>query len=232
MLATSTRGTIQRKGIFLDINEPYTRILIQKAFAHPSRAQHFQIALGPGHGMDAVKLSAYCSFQWAEYERIDWDAVLAGRHGASSYCIRKGLSRKAQLAYYTHRHVCKNPDSILKRSMPKTVVLDTWPVWEDNHSGYSNQQGLADIVVTLGSAGSQDGVNRRQKLDQCLAEARKAMEKAEQEFEEQVRLHKDASPPVWILKGSTVNKGAGIYIVYLYEQVVDICWSEPDIREW
>jgi hypothetical protein len=49
--------------------------------------------------------------------------VLAGKHGASSYCVRKGLSRKAQLAHFTRLYVCKNPDSLLKDAIPKTVIL-------------------------------------------------------------------------------------------------------------
>jgi len=35
--------------------------------------------------------------QFAEYEDIDWDTVLAGetRSRASGYCVRKGMTRKA-----------------------------------------------------------------------------------------------------------------------------------------
>jgi hypothetical protein len=54
------------KSIFLDIDDPYTLKLIQKAFAHPSRAQNFRIVLGSGEGMDFVQLPANCDFQWAE----------------------------------------------------------------------------------------------------------------------------------------------------------------------
>jgi hypothetical protein len=93
----------------------------------------------------------------------------------------------------------------------------------------THQGGLADVVTAIGGGGQNDGsVNRRKYLDICLAEAKKAMEEAEEVFES----GKDASAPVWILKGSTVNKGVGIYIVHLYEEVVDHCWTESDIREW
>jgi hypothetical protein len=215
------------KSIFLDIDDPYTLKLIQKAFAHPSRARNFRITLGSGVGMDFVQLPAGCDFQWSEYERIDWTAVLAGKHAASSYCIRKGLSRKAQLAHYTHRHVCKNPDSILRNAMPHTVVLDTWAVWEENGNGAA-KEGLADVLISLGSSGNN--VNQRKILDQCLVGAKEAMEQAERVFEENADA--ETAAPVWILKGSTTNKGAGIFIVHLYEEVVDICWTESDIREW
>ena len=213
--------------IFLDMDEPYTRNQIQRALSHPSRAAHFTVTLGPGHGRDEVPMPPGCHFQWAEYERIDWVAVLAGKHGASSYCVRKGLSRKAQLAHYTRLFVCKNPNSILKDTLPTTLVLDTWSVWEDDCRRCG--AGLADIVVESASTGN---VNRRVRLDKCLAEAQTTMLQAEETFHEHLATNPEASPPIWILKPSTINKGTGIQIVHCYEQVVDICWSESGIREW
>jgi hypothetical protein len=232
-------------GIFLDIDEPYTRDLIQKAFRHPSRAPYFHITLGPGTGFEPVPLPSPCQFQWSEYERIDWhNGVLPGHHGASSYCIRKGLSRKAQLAHYSHRHICKYPHSILRDAIPQTVVLDCWSVWDDDNIGgdartpkMNHQSGLADVVASIGGmAHSGDGsaVNRRLRLNKCLSEAKHIMNSAEDVYQKRLLANneRDEPAPVWILKGSTTNKGAGIYIVHLYEQVVDHCWSEPNIREW
>eukprot|EP00978_Attheya_sp_CCMP212_P043873 scaffold293832_cov58-Attheya_sp.AAC.2 len=57
------------------------------------------------------------------------------------------------------------------------------------------------------------------------------MDEAEMEFEE-AGDEASAESPIWILKPSTVNKGAGIQIVHCYAQVVDVCWTESDIREW
>ena len=236
--------TQRRMGIFLDIDEPYTRDLIQKAFQHPSRAPYFHITLGPGVGFEPVPLPSHCQFQWSEYERIDWhNGVLPGHHGASSYCIRKGISRKAQLAHYTHRHICKNPDSILREAIPQTVVLDCWSVWDDEIGSdartpkMSHQSGLADVVVSIGGmahSADSSSVNRRIRLDCCLSEAKQVMELAETNYQTRcaAKSNEEEPAPVWILKGSTTNKGAGIFIVHLYEQVVDHCWSEPSIREW
>jgi hypothetical protein len=217
-------------GVFLDVDEHYTRHLIINAFL--KRKQYYHVTLGPGQGMEPVPLPSHCQFQWSEYERIDWDAVRAGKHGASSYCIRKGLSRKAQLAHFTHRFVCKNPHSILKRAIPETVVLDLWSVWESNadrHPGLSSQKcgGVADVVVSIGSGTREKEMNQRKLLSQCLQEARTAMMQAENDFE-----NGTGSEPIWILKGSTTNKGAGIFIVHVYEQLLDLCWNESDIREW
>lgn len=205
--------------IFLDIDDEYTRVRIQEAFDHPSRRSLFRITLGPGEGMDAVALPTDCDFQWAEYERIDWSAVLDGKHAASSYCIRKGLSRKAQLALYTQRYSRKNLNSILTRAIPQTTIIDTWPVWEDG-ARTANLEGLGDILTTFNSEKSP---NLKERLLQCLAEARKFMDPAKDDYEDE---------QVWILKGSTTNKGAGISIIHIFEQLVDICWSESDVREW
>jgi hypothetical protein len=229
-----TTSSCHRMGIFLDIDEPYTRRLMERAFQHASRARHFQVFLGPGVGMEPIPLPPYCDFQWSEYERIDWHGgVLVGRkHGASSYCIRKGISRKAQLAHYTHRHVCKNPTSILKQAIPQTLVLDCWSAWETDGGRMTNHGGLADVVASLGGVGNGSSMNRRERLDHCLAEAKAAMQSAWCELEGRAENHASAEAPIWILKGSTTNKGAGIYIVHVYEQVVDHCWNEPEIREW
>jgi tubulin--tyrosine ligase len=212
----------QQLSVFLDIDEPYTRQVIQQAFDRHKR--YFRLELGPGQGMEPIPLPTTCDFQWGEYERVDWTEVRMGHYGASSYCIRKGLSRKAQLAFYTHRHVCKHPESILKHTMPQTYILDTWAVFDENTGASS--EGLADIVM---DSAMEKSTNQRCLLDKSLAQAQVAMNDAEQRY--------DASPdtvaePVWILKPSTTNKGSGIQIVHLYEQLVDICWSEPDIREW
>jgi tubulin--tyrosine ligase len=210
-----------RLSVFLDVDEPYTRNMIEAAFSE--RSHLFSVELGPGQGMEEVPMPPTCDFQWAEYERIDWSSVLAGKHGASSFCVRKGLSRKAQLAFYTHRHVCKHPDSILKTCIPKTLILDTWPVWEDD---VNHTEGLADIVV--GSC-TNSQTNRRGVLDQCLSEARTKMKEADDKYASNPDCNAE---PLWILKPSTTNKGAGIQIVDIYEQLVDLVWSEPDIREW
>jgi hypothetical protein len=222
----------QKLGIFLDVDEYYTRQLIVNAFLQ--RKQYFHVTLGPGNGLEPIPLPSHCQFQWSEYERIDWDAVRAGKHCASSYCIRKGLSRKAQLAHYMHRFVCKHPQSILKRAIPETVVLDLWSVWvweskPDHPTGLSFQPcgGVADVVVSIGSGTREKETNQRKLLSMCLQEARDVMMQAEEDFENGM-----GSEPIWILKGSTTNKGAGIFIVHVYEQLLDLCWNKSDIREW
>ncbi|KAG1439550.1 hypothetical protein G6F56_012261 [Rhizopus delemar] len=43
---------------------------------------------------------------------------------ANAYCIRKGLIRKAQLAYNITKYLSKNPSSILKRAIPETWLFE------------------------------------------------------------------------------------------------------------
>jgi hypothetical protein len=215
--------------IFLDVDCDYTRRILQEAFAHPSRKSRFCVTLGPANGMDPVPLPRSCDFQWAEYERIDWSSVLEGKHGAASYCVRKGLSRKAQLAYYTQRYAAKNnEDNVLARAVPQTLILDTWDVWERSGAGAASStcEGFAHGMTPLGSAKS---VNVKERLVACLDHAKRCMESAEAAF---ASSGDPTLEPIWILKGSTTNKGSGIHIVHLFEQVLDICWSESEIREW
>jgi tubulin---tyrosine ligase len=124
----------------------------------------------------------------------------------------------------------------LKEAIPQTIILDTWSVWEAGDSTPLGASNLGNIAISMGSTGTMSGgvehnINRRVILDHCLAEAKNVLEEAEREFEH-APSGDPALAPVWILKGSTVNKGVGIHIVHLYEQVADICWTESDIREW
>jgi hypothetical protein len=146
------------------------------------------------------------------------------------------------LAYYTKIYLDKirarsNEINILGRSLPYTIVLDTWAVWE-SETRTVNCSEQAVVALLVDGSPHSGNIDRHKLLNACLSEAKAAMLKAEGEYAVGVNTANrengsvDVSGPVWILKGSTVNKGAGIYIVHVFEQLVDICWSEPDIREW
>ena len=60
---------------------------------------------------------------WGEYERIDWPAVHKGATMASSYCVRKGITRKAQLAVNLKKWIAKRPASPLTGCVPETHIL-------------------------------------------------------------------------------------------------------------
>ncbi|RKP38578.1 tubulin-tyrosine ligase/Tubulin polyglutamylase, partial [Dimargaris cristalligena] len=43
---------------------------------------------------------------------------------ANAYCIRKGLIRKAQMAFQIHKYVAKHPQSILVYAVPPTFIFE------------------------------------------------------------------------------------------------------------
>lgn len=55
---------------------------------------------------------------------MDWHRILAGEQVASSYCVRKGLIRKAHLAHNLAKWVAKHPEGFLSRSVPQTFILE------------------------------------------------------------------------------------------------------------
>ncbi|KAG1708392.1 hypothetical protein DVH05_025069 [Phytophthora capsici] len=96
---------------------------------------------------------------WDEYENLDWKNILAGKVVANAYCVRKGLSRKAQLSIYLSKYIMKHPDCMLSKALPRTLVVDTWEAYDESMA--------------------QFGISFRQRLDSCLWEVRQTLEKEE-----------------------------------------------------
>jgi len=63
--------------VFLDINEEYTRSTLTSIFSTAPRSSLYTVVHGTGSGDDAVTPPTD-HFQFSEYERADWEAVLAG----------------------------------------------------------------------------------------------------------------------------------------------------------
>lgn len=63
---------------------------------------------------------------WLEYEDIEFDQVMSNKQTQmiNTYCIRKGLIRKANLNYNIQKYISKNPNSILKKSTPETWYFE------------------------------------------------------------------------------------------------------------
>ena len=151
-------------------------------------------------------------YQISDFENIDWVPVMSGRHITSSYLIRKGLSRKAQLSLQVKRYISKNPTSILRNAIPYTIIIETWDAFEDvrmNFGGgtFANFNTTQIISTSL-----------RKRLEFCL-----------QEVHELVEERKDW---LWILKPSVTNKGMDIAVVRNWEEILDHLEDIPDIREW
>lgn len=87
------------------------------------------------------------TLQICDFEHTEWENVMQNKCGASSFIVRKGLSRKAQLANrliqyiakknYIYEQKTKNltPEEIsssnirpcyMSAALPKSIIIDTW----------------------------------------------------------------------------------------------------------
>ena len=160
--------------------------------------------------------------QWREYMDIKWEDALSPKAQgggeknrpatiiAASYCVRKGLSRKAQVrsrarsralrcaraacsvcvlcmrrvrAVVVHAtlplplqlwHTCrkrmsKHPSTILKTTVPQTVVVETWEAFDEDV-----RINLGGNVATFDSASLTVG----QRLEWCLSDAKETLQAA------------------------------------------------------
>jgi tubulin--tyrosine ligase len=194
-----------QKCVIVDICSQYTRDIIISAILR--RPWCKMISPSEDSGGRGV-------YQFSEFELINWDPVLSGEQHASSYVVRKGLSRKAQLALQIKKYCAKHPESKLKGFTPHTVIVETWNAFEDMKFDF----GMGAIASF--SADIIGPSSLRQKLEWCLDSVREVMaEEAKENW-------------LWILKPSVTNKGADIAVIRDWEGLLDKLESVPDIREW
>jgi len=170
---------------------------------------------------------------WADFESTPWTEVVGGEGlGASSFPIRKGLSRKAQLARAIEMHVAKNPSSALASGTPRTVVVETWAAFDDGTAEPAGGGGFNASAASLAGAlggevaaafGGADAaaamrVPLAQRLAWCLADARDAMA--------------EAPGAAWILKPSATNKGTDVTVVETLAHVELALLDRTEQREW
>ncbi|CAI2178604.1 19839_t:CDS:2 [Funneliformis geosporum] len=89
---------------------------------------------------------------WLEYEDIDFfNRTLLNKHSLliNSYCIRKGLIRKANFNFNIRKYLSKNPNSILKSSIP-----ETW-FFEVTHKDYLDEA-LEEIFEVVNECKDND----------------------------------------------------------------------------
>jgi tubulin--tyrosine ligase len=72
--------------------------------------------------------------QLDEYEEIVWDDILRGKGVANSYCVRKGLIRKANFAAHIARMLSKRPNPVLSSGIPTTLIINTWDAFQSTSS--------------------------------------------------------------------------------------------------
>jgi len=152
--------------------------------------------------------------QFSDFENIDWEVVLQGRHGASSYLVRKGLSRKAQMALQIKRYISKHPDSILKSSFPFTTIIETWNAFDEIRVDFGGG--------TFASFDSSTMLQTplRKRLEWCLEDVKEIVNSIDKE------------KWCWILKPSVTNKGMAISVHQSWESILSSLEFDDEIREW
>ncbi|CAI5736397.1 unnamed protein product [Peronospora farinosa] len=140
-----------KHGLIARVNVPseYVSPLVDRAFAlHPAL---YTVVSDDGIGYEELP-----DLIWDEYENLDWKNILAGKLVANAYCVRKGLSRKAQLSIYLSKYMLKHPDCMLSYALPRTLVVDTWEAYDESMAHF--------------------GISFRQRLDSCLWEVKQTLE--------------------------------------------------------
>jgi len=203
----------EKRLVLLDLNCDYTRAVAERALAR--RALWCEL-LQPGlidtlnDSEEADAAHTRGVIQIADFENIRWEMVMrgGGRHRASSYLVRKGLSRKAQLSLQIRRFTCKHPDSVLLKAVPQTLVVETWAAFED----------LKFFGATFDMGPMQAPL--RERLELCLDDVKEAVEDVRRQAWR------------WILKPSVTNKGADISICDGWPALLDALEDKEDVREW
>ncbi len=194
--------------IQLDWNCDYTRTIIESTCARRPWC-----TLNPPTRTDCC---SGLTLQVADFENIIWENVVSGQHRASSYLVRKGLSRKAQLSLQIRRHVAKNPKSILRNAVPHTVIIETWNAFDDVKIDFGF--GLS----TSFDFPSMQRAPLRERLEWILNELHHS----------HFNFSDDQEQPVYILKPSVTNKGADISLITSWDELLDTLGAASDLREW
>ncbi|RHY30657.1 hypothetical protein DYB32_004152 [Aphanomyces invadans] len=167
----------------------YVRPLVLKAFIQRSKTWDIVAVDGDPRTPDLL---------WQEYEDLNWKEILRGQVVANSYCVRKGLSRKAQLSIFLSKYIRKNPACVLSKALPQTLVVDLWDAFD---------QSLADL-----------GISFRNRLESCLWEVKQVFDPENADTY--------VAGGRWIMKPSATNKvrvyvvAVGALEVYVYQNVL------------
>ncbi|KAJ1871243.1 tubulin--tyrosine ligase [Coemansia sp. RSA 990] len=107
--------------VIIGMDEPYVQDMLRKAFER----YNCLIEVQEANEGTIVQANDGVLMHWREYESIDWDAVhRSSSVFANAYCFRKGLIRKAQMAFNLKLYTAKHPESILCRGVPETWIFE------------------------------------------------------------------------------------------------------------
>jgi tubulin---tyrosine ligase len=107
--------------ILLGLEEAYTRNAIINCLKY--RDNNYQVDL---YDLKQKQDISSYDIYWLEYEDLDFESFIHSERKLlfNSYCIRKGLIRKAHVAYYIKKYLLKTPNSILSKFIPETYVFE------------------------------------------------------------------------------------------------------------
>jgi hypothetical protein len=148
--------------VLIDLDCRYTQKFYEAAFASTqSRTNKWRIVKRRRHGgyypnastneggEDQEERPDRFDLRVEEYETIPWETIMApdSRTGASSFCVRKGLGRKAVMAetLSTHRVKC-GVTCPLVTALPETIVIDTTSVFLQRPSWLDFKSAFAECI--------------------------------------------------------------------------------------
>ncbi|KAJ2573683.1 tubulin--tyrosine ligase [Coemansia sp. RSA 1807] len=105
--------------VIIGMDEPYVQGILQRAFGKYSPLIKVQSADDNANDLSDLLM------HWREYETIDWTSVhRSSTIFSNAYCFRKGLIRKAQMAFNIKMYTAKHPTSILCTHVPETWIFE------------------------------------------------------------------------------------------------------------
>lgn len=112
--------------------------------------------------------------------------------------------------------------ALVRCRQPKTVIVDTWEAFDD-----SLTFNLGGDIASFGTdAGVRDSMTLESRIDWALEEVKEAM------LGSSAAEPASTAPLRWILKASTLNKGAGVHLIDSFDQLRSTVHEHTDIREW
>ena len=108
------------------IDELYTRQKILDCFAHRDDYELHVFDRRKSEDLESIHNGHY-DLYWLEYEDLDFEAVLdstSKRTLVNSYCVRKGLIRKANLAFNLNKYLAKKSSNPLTKYLPETHIFE------------------------------------------------------------------------------------------------------------
>ena len=180
--------------ILCDLNCPYSQSILLKCIEN---RQNTCLRIRSLNNVCSNKILQFCDF-----ENIEWEPVMSGQQMASSYLIRKGLSRKAQLSLQLKKYFSKNK-SHYKQAFPYTIIIETWNAFEEMKVDFS-----PGVFAAFDSSNFAN-TPFRQRLEGALDDVHYEINKEER------------TDWIWILKPSVTNKAADICLVKGWDSLIN-----------